>query len=101
MRGSLEGPTPWHVEGTGSISLLFFDIDVDFSHTWGEEIDTTLPPIDVMPLLKAEYEKLENWKAEVPAANSILVSLRKIETANDLGTASRGYPENQSTCSAP
>ena len=94
MRGSLEGPTPWHVEGTGSISLLFFDIDVDFSHTWGEEIDTTLPPIDVMPLLKAEYEKLENWKAEVPAANSILVSLRKIETANDLVPASRGYPEN-------
>ena len=84
MRGSLEGPTPWHVEGSGSISLLFFDIDVDFSHTWGEEIDTTLPPIDVMPLLKAEYEKLENWKAEVPAANSILVSLRKIETPNDL-----------------
>jgi hypothetical protein len=84
MRGSLEGPTPWHVEGTGSISLLFFDIDVDFSHTWGEAIDTTLPPIDVMPLLKAEYEKLENWRAEVPTANSILVSLRKIETPNDL-----------------
>jgi len=37
-----------------------------------------------MPLLKAEYEKLENWKAEVPAANSILVSLRKIETTKDL-----------------
>ena len=84
MRGSLEGPTPWHVEGRGSISLLFFDIDVDFSHTWGEEIDTALPPIDVMPLLKAEYEKLENWKAEVPIANSILVSLRKIETTDGL-----------------
>lgn len=84
MRGSLEGPTPWHVEGTGSISLFFFDIDVDFSHTWGEEVDTTLPPIEVMPLLKAEYEKLENWKAEVPAANSILVSLRKMETTADL-----------------
>lgn len=84
MRGSLEGPTPWHVEGTGSISLLFFDIDVDFSHTWGEEAETTLPPIQVMPLLKAEYEKLENWRAEVPAANNILVSLRKIETTEDI-----------------
>ena len=79
MRGSLEGPTPWHVEGTGSISLLFFDIDVDFSKTWGEEEDTTLPPIEVMPLLKAELEKLENWKANVPAANKILVSLRELE----------------------
>lgn len=84
MRGELEGPTPWHVEGTGSISLLFFDIDVDFSHTWGEETETSLPPVEVMPLLKAEYEKLENWKADVPAANSLLVSLRKIETTEDL-----------------
>lgn len=84
FRGSLEGPTPWHVEGTGSISLLFWDIDVDFSHTWGEEADTTLPPIEVMPMLKSEYEKIENWRAEVPPANRILVSLRKIELTDGL-----------------
>jgi hypothetical protein len=79
MRGSLEGPTPWHVEGTGSISLLFFDIDVDFSHTWGSEAETTLPPIAVMPLLTAEYLKLENWLAVLPTSNQLLVSLRKFE----------------------
>lgn len=79
MRGSLEGPTPWHVEGTGSISLLFFDIDVDFSHTWGEEAETTLPPISVMPLLVAEYQKSENWMAALPSGNRLLVSLRSFE----------------------
>lgn len=79
FRGSLEGPTPWHVEGTGSISLLFFDIDVDFSHTWGNEAETTLPPIDVMPLLTAEFEKLENWKAVLQDSNKLLVSLRSFE----------------------
>lgn len=79
MRGSLEGPTPWHVEGTGSISLLFFDIDVDFSHTWGNEAETVLEPIDVMPLLVAEFEKLANWQAVMPAAASALVSLREIK----------------------
>ncbi len=84
MRGALEGPTPWHVEGTGSISLLFFDIDVDFSHTWGEEADTTLPPIAVMPLLKAEFEKVENWRALVPDSNRLLVSLRTIDSSSDL-----------------
>ncbi len=84
FRGSLEGPTPWHVEGTGSISILWWDIDVDFSHTWGQETDTTLPPIEVMPLLKAEYEKLENWRAELPASNRILVSLRKIDITDGL-----------------
>jgi hypothetical protein len=85
FRGSLEGPTPWHVEGTGSISLLFFDIDVDFSHTWGNEADTTLPPISVMPLLQEEFQKLENWKAVLPANNQLLVSLRSFnQGATDL-----------------
>ena len=85
FRGSLEGPTPWHVEGTGSISLLFFDIDVDFSHTWGNEAETTLPPISVMPLLMAEYQKSENWLAVLPDSNQLLVSLRSFEpSATDL-----------------
>ncbi len=79
FRGSLEGPTPWHVEGTGSISLLFFDTDVDFSHTWGNEEETTLPPISVMPLLVAECQKPENWQAVLPANNRLLVSLRSFE----------------------
>jgi hypothetical protein len=79
FRGSLEGPTPWHVEGEGSISLLFFDISVDFSHTWGEEAETTLPPISVMPLLVAEYQKSENWLAVLPASNRLLVSIRNSE----------------------
>ena len=76
MRGSLEGPTPWHVEGTGSISLLFLDIDVDFSRTWGNEPETTLPPINVMPLLMSEFQKMENWLAVLPANNQLMVSLR-------------------------
>lgn len=84
MRGKLEGPTPWHVEGTGSISLLFFDIDVDFSHTWGDEAETTLDPISIMPLLKTEFEKQENWLALIPDSNRLLVSLRAIDSSTDL-----------------
>ncbi len=79
MRGSLEGPTPYLVEGTGSISLLFFNIDVDFSHTWGNEKETTLPPISVMPLLVDEYQKNENWMAMLPVSNQLLVTLRSFE----------------------
>lgn len=79
FRGSLEGTSPWHVEGTGSISILFWDIDVDFAHSWGEEKNTTLPPISVMPILVAEFEKLENWTAQLASPNTLLVSLRKID----------------------
>ncbi len=84
MRGELEGTSPWHIEGEGSISLLFFDIDVPFSVTWGENEDTTLPPIQVMPLLAAEFDKAANWTAQLPTASNLLVSLRKIEATEDL-----------------
>lgn len=84
VKMSLEGPAPWNARGTGSISLLLFDIDVDFDFTWGEEKDTTLPPISIMPLLVTEFEKKENWKALVPKNNKLLVSLREIDSVAEL-----------------
>ena len=84
FRGTLEGTSPWHVEGTGSISLLFFDVDVDFSHTWGDKEETRLPPISVMPILKGEYEKVANWTAKLSNASSLLVSLRPIDASVEL-----------------
>lgn len=84
VKMSLEGPAPWNAQGTGSISLLFFDLDVDFDFTWGEEKDTTLPPISIMPLLATEFEKTENWKALVPGNNNLLVSLREIDSLAEL-----------------
>lgn len=75
FRGSLEGTSPWHIEGTGSISILWWDIGVDFSHTWGEQVDTRLPSIPVLPVLAGELAKVENWTAEPADANRLLVSL--------------------------
>ncbi|MDF0645215.1 MAG: hypothetical protein P0111_14385 [Nitrospira sp.] len=74
---SLEGPTPWRAKGEGTLSLLFFDISADFDITWGDREDTSLPPIPVMPLLADEFNKAENWRAELPPGNSLLVSLRR------------------------
>lgn len=82
---TLEGPTPWRAHGTGSISLLFFDIDVGFDVTWGDSQDTTLPAIPVLPLVKAELGKNENWRALLPAGSNLLVSLRTLDpTVDDL-----------------
>ena len=44
----------------------------------GRAAPSLLEPINVMPLLVAEFEKLANWQAVVPATNSLLVSLREI-----------------------
>lgn len=83
FRGELEGTSPWHVEGEGSISILFWDIDIPFSHTWGDSVDTVLPAIAVLPLVKAEIEKDAAWQALPPPGTSLSVSLREIlaETA--------------------
>jgi len=66
LRGLLEGPTPWHIHGTASISLFFFSIDVDVDTSWGESRQDVLPPIAVMPLLKAELESPQSWRALPP-----------------------------------
>jgi len=84
IRGQLEGVTPWHIEGAGSISLLFWDIDIPFSETWGDAADTVLPPIAALPILVTELTKRENWIAIAPTGASLSVSLRKIETTTDL-----------------
>jgi hypothetical protein len=79
LQFSLEGPTPWRAVGSGEISFFFFSISVDFDITWGESRDTSLPPIRVLPILKEEFSKAENWSALIPANCNMLVSLRKLD----------------------
>ncbi|MEU6381488.1 DUF6603 domain-containing protein [Streptomyces sp. NPDC046909] len=100
IRGELEGTSPWHVDGEGSISLLFWDISVPFSHTWGDSADTVLDGVPALPILVAELEKRENWIAVPPTRAPISVSLREIDPTAELvlhpvGTlrvAQRGVP---------
>ena len=81
LKFSLEGPTPWRAKGSGSVSLFFFDVDVDFDVTWGDPKDTSMPPIDVVPILLGEIDKRENWKALPPSSSNLLVSMRQLDPA--------------------
>lgn len=78
LRGSLEGPTPWHITGSATISLLFFDISVDIDQTFGERHAEVLPPLPVLPALHTELDKHDSWRATVPAGGRLLVSLREL-----------------------
>lgn len=79
VQGALEGPTPWRARGEGTITLLFFDVSADFDVTWGESRNTTLPPIEVMPLMEAELAKDDCWVAALPAGSSLGVTLRPLD----------------------
>lgn len=85
---TLEGPAPWHARGTGrlSIDLWLFEVSIsaDFDVTWGDARNSTLPPIAVVPLLKGEFAKTENWRANVPVGSNLLVSLRQLDAGESL-----------------
>lgn len=81
IRGSLDGPAPWHIKGHGEISILFWDIGVDFETTWGESRREELPPIAVMPILTDELNKPDNWRALLPSGVDLLVSVRTMPAA--------------------
>ncbi len=76
---TLDGPAPWHVHGTASLSFFFFSIDISIDFTWGDNPNTTLPPIAVMPILFAEAQKASNWKTALPANLKLLVTLRQLD----------------------
>jgi hypothetical protein len=78
LRGLLEGPAPWHILGHGSISILFWDIDVDVEETWGERHKEELPPIPILPILETELNKPDTWRALLPVGVNLLVSLRQM-----------------------
>jgi len=76
---SLSGPGPWHVHGTASLSFFFFSIDIGIDFTWGDNPNTTLPPVEVMPILAAEAQKASNWKTALPPNVKLLVVLRQLD----------------------
>ncbi|MFC0542520.1 DUF6603 domain-containing protein [Kutzneria chonburiensis] len=81
---ALSGPAPWRAKGRGSISLLFFEISADFDISWGEERDTTLPRVPVLPLLAREITKLEGWQTRLPTGGTNpLVTLRPPDDVGD------------------
>jgi hypothetical protein len=76
---TLEGTSPWHVHGKGSLTFLFFSVSVPIDKTWGDAITTTLPPVAVIPLLTGELGKIANWRAQLPAGSNLLVTLRQLD----------------------
>ena len=84
LKGSLEGPTPWRVRGSASIDFFITSFSVDVDVTFGERRAETLPPIEVLPRLKEEFEKIENWRTKLPDSSRLHVSLRKLGDADAL-----------------
>ncbi|MFI5972886.1 DUF6603 domain-containing protein [Streptomyces sp. NPDC051452] len=66
---TLEGPAPWHAFGTGSISVLFWDVALDFDVRWGSPPAVAQPSgRDPLGPLRAAIGQARAWAVQRPTA---------------------------------
>lgn len=75
LAASFSGPTPYHIVGEASVSLLFFSISVHVDFTFGEERREELPAEEVWPALQAAVLDRRNWSATLPSGARTAVKL--------------------------
>jgi hypothetical protein len=85
--GSLEGTNPWRITGRVKIKIIFIiNINVSVETTWGEEANTTIPDVDVLPKLKEALNNKANWITPLEdgsvTADSV-VTLREITNTDE------------------
>ena len=83
VRGVLIGPGRWEVSGHASISVLFFDVDIDFEVAWGDAPAPELPSVAVAPMLVEALSSPDAWTAQLPTGDP-LVTLRTVEAGTDV-----------------
>jgi hypothetical protein len=71
----LEGPAPWHIQGTGRIRLFLFHVSLDFDATWGSAPPALGPPKDLGEVLKAALAAPSAWIGSPPTGEAPIVSL--------------------------
>jgi hypothetical protein len=81
LTASLTGPSPWHIVGEASFDCIVH-VRIPIDATLGEAVAQPLPPpVDLWPQLRAELERADNWRADLPPAGELVCSLRSIEGA--------------------
>jgi hypothetical protein len=71
----LEGPAPWHIQGTGHIRLFLFHASLDFEATWGPAPAALGIAPDLGDVLRTALASPSAWTASPPNADTPMVSL--------------------------
>jgi hypothetical protein len=82
LDATLTGPAPWNIAGKFKLHIIFFDVHVSFSQSWG--LDAPSQPvasIEVGALLRAALADPRNWNAQLSSGLPALVTIRSVEDA--------------------
>ena len=71
----LEGPGPWHVKGSASLTLLFFTLTLPIDASWGEDSGPTASTAQPLTLVQTALSAPDAWSASMPAGTSTIVVL--------------------------
>jgi hypothetical protein len=82
--GSLEGPTPWIVQGKAKFSICWVGFSVPFSKTFGDRRNAVLPDVAVLPQLRDALENRENWRGELPSRSHLFVTVKDLSAIQDV-----------------
>jgi hypothetical protein len=84
VTGSLEGPAPLTLRAKASFEIFWWDVSIRVNATLAEGSAPALPAaVDVFAQLRAALGDVRNWHAELPAAQTRVVSLRDGSAADN------------------
>ncbi|WP_067856999.1 DUF6603 domain-containing protein [Nocardia shimofusensis] len=86
---TLEGPGEWHAFGTGSISVLFWDVSLDFDVRWGDKPALTPRADDILENLRQVIVRRESWTIERTAQRASIRYTDEAATALAEGTVAQ------------
>jgi hypothetical protein len=85
LDATLTGPAPWHIAGSFKIHIIFFDIGVSFSASWGLNAPSQpVSTVDVDALLNAALADPRNWNSQLPSGVAALTSTRQVSDPNTI-----------------
>lgn len=72
----LTGPSPNHIHGYVSLSLLFFTLTLPIDHTWGDSAPPTAQTAQPLTLVHDALSSASGWSASLPPGTSAVVVLK-------------------------
>jgi hypothetical protein len=76
FRGSLQGTSPWRIQGYASVRVLLWTIEFDLGpHTWGARDTSELPTVSPRALVAQALSEDKAWAPEVPDGADEMVHL--------------------------
>jgi hypothetical protein len=75
LKGTLTGPGEYHAVGSGSFSILFWDVDFGFDEWWGDAPELGTTTTELRRDVQRDLSDVTNWNAALPAGTDTMVTV--------------------------